>query len=226
MSDFPLGRREPTDWLHLEKFALTADTIPATPTPVVLGIPWYSNFDTSVRKDNRWWIGLSDNWGSIRGGHAICVEHGSKGDVWQWRIFYNQDRNSCVGFSESRMMSLLNRSRYDADWLYDEALKIDEWPGEADEGTSVRAGGQILLTRGHRRPGGTESLADGISAYRWAKTVDDVHAALKNPRADARGAVPLLNSWGPSYPERVWLPDAGLERLLAENGEAMLVTDR
>ncbi|MEU4674690.1 hypothetical protein AB0F91_43780 [Amycolatopsis sp. NPDC023774] len=38
----------------------------------------------------------------------------------------------------------------------------------------------------------------GIQAFRWAKTVDDVHAVLGNPRADELGTVPLLNSWARS----------------------------
>lgn len=226
----PLGRKEPTDYQHFALYPLTVETTPDSPVPVVLGINWYEGFDSPVRKDNRWYIGLGSDWGGIRGGHAICVEHGWKGDVWQWRLFYNQTRNSCVGFSESRMMSLLNRVKYDADWLYDEALKVDEWPGEADEGTSLRAGGNVLVNQGHRKwhaeGDEPEAQADGISVYRWAQSVAEVHAALKNPRADTRGAVPLLNSWGTAYPQRVWLPDDALQRLLSENGEALIPTDR
>ena len=41
----PLGRRTPTDWRHYEKFPLTAATTPATPTPVAIGVNWYTEFD-------------------------------------------------------------------------------------------------------------------------------------------------------------------------------------
>jgi hypothetical protein len=43
--------------------------------------------------------------------------------------------------------------------------------------------------------------------------------------SDRRQAVKLKNSWGASYPE-VWVPYSVLERLLSEDGEASMVTDR
>jgi 2-haloalkanoic acid dehalogenase type II len=68
--------------------------------------------------------------------------------------------------------------------------------------------------------------AEGIKAFRWAKSVDDVHSVLANPRADELGAVPLLNSWGPGYPHRTYLPDAVLAKLIDEEGEIAVPTDR
>jgi hypothetical protein len=52
--------------------------------PFVLGIDWYSNFDSPVWGDfgvggNRWWIGRGD-LGRIRGGHAICG-FGARDDI-------------------------------------------------------------------------------------------------------------------------------------------------
>ena len=139
------------------------------------------------------------------------------------------------------MMSLLNRKRYDARWLWDWAKETDEWPetnpGD-DEGTSVRAACDILRSRGHvpggrlrgaqlqaARPGGA-SAAEGITVYRWAKTVDEVHGVLKSPANDHAGAVRILNSWGRGYPHRVWMPDETLQRLIDEDGEVALITDR
>ena len=53
---------------------------------------------------------------------------------------------ACVGFGISRLASHLNRKLYDGFWLYHEAQKIDEWPGEDYDGTSVRAGLDILAS--------------------------------------------------------------------------------
>jgi hypothetical protein len=53
--------------------------------------------------------------------------------------------------------------------LYYEAQKVDEWAGEAYDGTSVRAGAKILKAKGY------------ISSYRWAdpsNPVDDIVRAL------------------------------------------------
>jgi hypothetical protein len=44
--------------------------------------------------------------------------------------------------------------------------------------------------------------------------------------SDKRQAFGLCNTWGYSYPLLVWLPYSSVERLLNENGEAGIVTDR
>ena len=151
----PLGRRAPTDWRHYEKYPLTAATTPTAPTPVAIGVNWYEDFDTPVQKGSRSWIGLnSKQLGKVRGGHCVCLEPGDQlngngevvrllQDSQSWWDFYDQGREgACVGFGCSRMMSLLNRKRYDARWLWDWAKSTDEWPetnpGD-DQGTSVRA---------------------------------------------------------------------------------------
>ena len=237
-SDDPrLGRLPPPDWRHVEKYPLRGLAAAERPSrvPVVLGINWYAGFDRPERLGNgtryaSWWIGRGD-LGRLRGGHAICAEFGGSGDTAAWYRFYDQGvEGACVGYAWSRAMTLLNRRRYDAEWLYRMAQKSDEWPGEAYAGTSVRAAADVLSTAGHRRLRAArvdpERPEDGISVYRWATTVEQVHEALGDAYADRIGAVPLLNSWGGKYPQRVWLPDETLARLLREDGEATIPTDR
>src|SRR6185436_1026541 len=135
----------------------------------------------------------------------------SEQDINSWYSFYDQGQEgACVGFGSSRMMSLLNRRRYDARWLWNQAKRIDEWPetnpGD-DNGTSVKAAMDILRTRGHVRDGGTAVLeGEGIAANRWATRVDQVVGALQSPANERMGAVRVLNSWGGSWPHRVWMP--------------------
>lgn len=234
----PLGAKFPKDRSYMEKYPLTADTLPSVAQPCVLGIPWYSKFDVPV-KDNwqRWWIGrTTNNLGYVRGGHAICVQPGDASalDWFFWWRFYDQGaEGACVGFSLSRALSLMNRSTYDASWLYHRAQATDEFDDTPPaEGTSVNAGCGVLLKEGARRRLSDGSfappaLASGIKAYRWAKSVDDIHAVLKHPTADKLGAVPLLNSWGTAYPRKVWIPDATLDRIVfQEYGECAVLTDR
>ena len=232
--DKGLGWKVPEDRSYLDKWKLTAATLPSTAQPCVLGVPWYSNFMNPKFDGTRWWIGRG-NLGYVAGGHAICVQPGDASalDLWLWWKFYDQgEEGACVGFSLSRALSLMNRSRYHARWLYQEAQKIDEWPETPpEEGTSVNAGCDILINRGHRRlKDGVflpESIYSGIKAYRWAKSVDEIHSVLRHPVADRLGAVPLLNSWGTSYPRKVWLPDEVLDRIVFyENGECAVLTDR
>ena len=224
---------------YLAKYPLTADTIPSTETPVVIGIPWYSNFDSPQRDtlSLRYWIGRG-KLGFVRGGHAICLKPYNLTDKTGYWRFYNQgEEGACVGFSLSRAMSLLNVEYYDARWLYKEAQLIDSWEETPpEEGTDIDAGCRILFNRGHRlvriKAGGernvfSEELLRGINAYRWASSVDDIHAALKNPVADKLGAIPLLNSWGLDYPHVVYMPDETADRVIfQEYGEAAVLTDR
>lgn len=250
-----LGRRIPTDWEHYEKYPLTADTAPVSPVPVTIGVNWYTSFDRPVKKGNAYWIGLDPkNLGSVRGGHCVCLEPGDELDAAgkvtrslqdsnSWWDFYNQGaEGACVGFGSSRVMTLLNRKRYDPRWLWDWAKKTDEYPDTKpgdDNGTSVRAAMGILKGFGHvpwkpsyegatfqARDAEPSVAAEGINAYRWAKTVSEVQSVLQSPANDRMGAVRVLNSWGRDYPHRVWMPYATLQRLIDEDGEVALVTDR
>lgn len=231
-----LGWRPEEDRSYLDKYPLTMETIPSIAQPCVLGIPWYSGFDRPKQDGpfpwSRWWMGRGD-LGYVRGGHAICVLPGTSKDQWNWWYFYDQgSEGACVGFSLSRAVSLMNRYMYDGRWLYKQAQLIDEWsdtpPGE---GTSVRAGCDILVTRGHKRIKGEmtypEDIGAGISKYRWATSVDDIHNVLKSPDADRLGAIAVLNSWGRAYPRKVWIPDETIDRIVfQEGGECAVLTDR
>lgn len=244
--DQRLGRLIPDDWEHVDKYPLSSlseDLIPKR-VPVVIGVNWYREFDTP-QKDNRF---FGDYWikgplTRIRGGHCVCLEPGGYLDSYAWYNFYDQkNEGACVGFGWSRAMSILNRTRYSAWWLWDRAKEIDQWsdtnPGDSN-GTSVRAAGKILAGKGHvpwvntmtghsvtARDGYSSKLSEGILKYRWATSVDDIHRVLGNPKADKLGALPILNSWGKGYPRRVWFPDSVIDRLMREDGEFSIPTDR
>lgn len=102
----------------------------------------------------------------------------------QYRTLYDQGQEgACVGYSQSWMMSILNRKKYHAPWLYREAQLLDEWAETPpEEGTSLRAGFDVLRTRGHRQVWGAairqEIAVHGIAANRWATTVQEVLEAL------------------------------------------------
>jgi len=200
-----------------------------------------------------------------------------------YHVFYDQgDEGACVGFGESILMSILNRKKYEARWLYNEARLIDEWPDTPPaDGTSLRAGFDILRTKGHARYYAGRSRAaemdEGIvDVNRWLTSVDQIRTAisegfavvlgvnwyngfyhpvakatglrgraeawLDEPLAwgsiagghcicaplasDRRQAIGWLNSWGTSYPWPTWVSYSALERLLGEQGEAAIVTDK
>jgi hypothetical protein len=232
----PLGREVPDDWEHVERYPLTATTTPEKPVPLVGGFNWYPEFDAPVRdtvnRQRQWWVRMPGPGSRPRGGHCICFPPENLVDPAAWWDFYDQLREGkCVGEGGSRMMSLLNRKRYDPTWLWNRAKEVDEWdwtnPGD-DNGTSVRAAMDVLRLEGHKpwRGAGHVKPEEGISANRWATSVDDALNALRSPKYEKLGAVPFLNSWGRSYPHKTLMPLEVLARLLDEYGELALVTDR
>lgn len=61
--------------------------------------------------------------------------------------------NGCVGYSTFKFLTsepvvVPDKLRITEDEIYLEARRNDEWPGEADEGTSVRAGLEVLRAHG------------------------------------------------------------------------------
>jgi len=123
-------------------------------------------------------------------------------------------------------MTLLNRRRYQALWLYHQAQLRDEWTDTPpEEGTSVRAAGNVLANVGHLRFRASEpQLEDGIQVYRWATSMEDVVRTLDYPAGTTH--VPMLNSWGRDYPHVVWMELELLDGLRHEDGEVAVPTDR
>jgi len=212
-----LSRLVPDDWQHVEKYPLSAvsSTVPKK-VPVVLGINWYTEMDHPKKdaKSGDYFLVGAKKLTKIRGGHCVCLEPGGQPDKDAWWKFYDQGaEGACVGFGWSRCMTILNGGEhYAARWLWDRAKETDEWP-ETEPGDDARATC-------------TAARSDGIVRYRWATSVDQVHLMLQNGKANRLGAVPVLNSWGTNYPHRVWMPDDVLARLIKEDGEVAIPTDR
>lgn len=132
--------------------------------------------------------------------------------------------------------------------LYSQAQLVDEWPGEDYDGTSVRAGAKVLTTQKRlseylwawdaetlkrfvleRGPAviGINWYATMFAPIRGGFLIIDGplvggHALLVLGYSTRQRAFRLLNSWGIGWGEkgRVWLRDADMQRLIAEDGEA------
>ena len=173
----------------------------------------------------------------------------------EWPCFEYLDQGNvgaCVGFSCEHDIAadpvMLPVSHNHAMQIYKEAQRIDPWPGEDYEGTSVLAGVKTLKAMGY------------ISEYRWAFSIDDVldtlanygpvifginwysgmfypnAAGVINPSGSLAGGhailgvgynhehqlVHLHNSWGQGWGRGgdCWISVANLTRLLNERGEA------
>lgn len=234
----PLGRREPTDYRHVELFPIRT-LVPAEQprmVPVEVGFVWWPEYDEPYQGADRRWRVRPTAGRNPRGGHAFCFKPRTVEHPVSWWIFYDQGRpgaavdpSGCVGFSLSQHQSLNNRLRYDGGWLYLHTKMNDEWPGIDYEGTSVRAGferlrveGHVQVIAGHDRPVNTKH---GISAYRWLRSGDEAATILGYP---GRDEIPFVNTWGHSgYPHVTWFPVSEFDRQLNEwGGEAGVATDR
>jgi len=238
-----LGLKPPADDNHLRRYSLSAETMPSIPTPVGLGSEWYGSWFDPYRDSNdiRWLVkpGLEnkpDQWGAVAGGHAYTLKPAAVRDDLGWWEWYDQQRNDCTAYSASRMMSLLNRQRYYAPPVYDDTLTHDEWQGEADQGTSVRATMDTIRDKGmwRLRRGFVvgPNPADGIAANRWCRNVYDLAYCLDPESQGARilrqGWAHMLNSWGYNYPHLVRVQLEVIEYVIFASGwgDATLVTDR
>jgi hypothetical protein len=102
------------------------------------------------------------------------------------RSFYDQkDNNACTGFSASWMMSIYNcvpQQKYDALWLYHAGQINDGDPytdPASDNGGYVWAVFWALQHLGHKKMReANPDIRDGIISYYWARSADDVRAAI------------------------------------------------
>ncbi len=159
---------------------------------------------------------------------------------YQYRARMDQGQEgACVGYALSWAMSILNRRYYDARELYRAAQRHDEWEGDADgetgpkyEGTSVRAGCDVLRDMGHRHLYRNHSrdwdLHHGIERNEWARTAEEVRACI------ARGVPVVLGiDWTTNFSNPVqkgrewWIGEGDLGRV--QGGHAICayaVSDR
>lgn len=170
------------------------------------------------------------------------------------------ETNQCVGYSHTHWLEdgpvLHERATppvVNPSLVYHEAQKIDEWPGEDYEGTSVRAGAKVLRNLGF------------ISEFRWAMTAQEIavavltigpvvfgsawtygmftpdvdgrirptggvaggHAYLLNGYDSRTGLFRIKNSWGRSWGinGHAYIHIDDVERLLQDDGEACLALE-
>jgi hypothetical protein len=242
-----LGRNVPPDFDHVAKYPLTALPVEARPkhVPVAIGVNWYDSFDTPIQEADGTVrlpdVAKGEQLGNIRGGHCFCLEPAPDPalpnhelDIRAFYAFYDQGQEgACEGFGHARVLSLVYGRTFDAFWLYDDARRAEGSFPEG-EGATNRGVLQALVKWGIHYQDGTHALRSAwqakapgrypvVKAYRWATTAQDVLATLGVTNGDPD----LLNSWGPGgYPERVKMPAATLDRLLQEEGEADVITER
>ncbi len=181
--------------------------------------------------------------------------------VWAQPQRFDQGQTPrCVGFSLAQELSADPVSVACSDWtgpnIYALAQKLDEWPGEGYDGTSLLAGLKALQQYGY------------VGEYRWAATVEDVlnslsqigpvimagpwlsgmftpdsqgyvnvtgtsgsigHCYLLGAVDAAQGDTTLRQTWGPNWSVLGWdakLRAESIRQLLAMGTQAAIITTR
>lgn len=184
---------------------------------------------------------------------TLAVTQLPRSYTWSCPLVLDQgSEGSCVGHAWAHEIAARPitwpSSSYLARLIYREAQKIDPWPGEGYEGTSVLAGVKIAASLGHykeyRWAFGLDDLilalgykgpaVLGINWYQGFYTPDSAgriwptgsvvggHAILANGVNMPKRLIRLHNSWGPGWGinGEAFISFDDLSRLLSEGGEA------
>ena len=229
-----LGRLVPADWRHVERYPYAA-VAPATPAAVerTLALPGYrARYDQASEGAC---VGFASSW------MMSIVNRRFYDAPWLWNSakavddWPDTNPGDDRGTSVRAAMDVLRaqghvrifRGRAAPPSLA-EGIAENRWATTVDEvRTSVAAGTPVVLGchwyRNFDAPqhdGGAWWIGRGDLG-----TVRAGHAVCIYRASDRHQAVGIVNSWGRRYPP-VLMPYATLERLLGEQGEAALVTDR
>src|SRR3989304_2937942 len=111
---------------------------------------------------------------------------------WRTGIILDQaNLPHCVGYAWQQWLMtspIRQAKRLDPAQIYGEAQREDEWPGEAYEGTSVRAGAKILQRWGY------------IGSYLWASHITEIRDWLLT-----MGPVVLGTNWYANMFDGCWI---------------------
>ena len=231
----PLGRRVPTDWAHVERHPLAI----ASPDLVehTLSMPRWAHdfydqgaegacvgFGSSQmmsilnhrRYDARWlWNAakMIDEWPDTNPGddngtsvRAAMDVLRTQGHVRETAAGHDEPVNPADGIAANR-------------W----ATSVDDVRATIKLGVPVTIG--VNWYTAFDRP----ALSRGdyyVAQVGTLGTIRGGHCVCVIAASDRRQAVAFTNSWGTDYPRKVFLPYPILARLLHEDGEATVVTDR
>ena len=233
--ELPLGRLEPTDWIHVVRYPLTAAAIDAAPTTAerVLPLPRYRVVYDQGREGAC--VAFASSW-------LMSIFNRRRYDpIWLWNRAKEVDEwpqtnpGDGKGTSVRAAMDVLRGQGHCRVYrgatqpcTQRDGILENRWATTVDGVRASIAGGTPVVLGVNWYVNFDRPVQKGID---WWIGEGDLgvrrggHAVCLYRVSDRRQAVGLVNNWGTRYP-LPWLPYATLDRLLREYGEATLVTDR
>lgn len=244
-----LGRRVPTDWDHVRRFPLRAmqpTTVATVERKLDINTDWRTKYDQGVEGacvgfaasltmsilnrhfyDARWLYitaQLADDWPDTppEEGTSVRAAMDVLRKVGHRRRVYRQGSDPTAGASyvpDIRHGILENR------W----ARHVDELRTSIANGVPAVLG--INWYSAFDTPEETRRWYGLRRAEYWIGRTGSLghirggHAITAYAASDTREAFGLCNSWGPRYP-LAWVPYGVVQRLINEDGEATVITDR
>jgi hypothetical protein len=233
-----LGRRVPPDWRHVEQFALRCmDNLPKAPAHVEFQFAppdrlrpiynqgqegacvgfsssWMMSILNGHQYDPRWlWNEAKkiDEWPDTNPGDDSGTSVRAAMDILRGvghvQVVNGQDLppDPAEGVANNRWATQTSDVRLAIGAMHVPCVIGCNWHSNFD--TPKQFNGEWWIGRGKL---GSIRGGHAICIFGWS---------------DSRKAVRLVNSWGTGYPD-VWLPRTTLARLLKEEGECTMVTDR
>lgn len=244
--DKGLGRRVPNDWLHTTRYPLRA-VAPETVATVEQVIrlprgarPWYDQGDRNgcvgACLSQLSSVNNSSPYGFRRYDWRWLWDRAKEIDPWgDTNPGDNNGTALSAGFDVLRRVGHVRVFRGEGKPPDpEEGVAENRWARSVDEIRTALAAGIVVAagTNWYRQMGEPEERERGEW---WVKDGDlgmlnGGHAYLLAGASDRRQALFTPNSWGADWPMQgepgAWIPYRVFERLLSEDGEAGVVTDR
>lgn len=236
MSDRPLGRRPPPDFVHIQKYGLALPT-PATVERVLALPPYRVQYDQGREGAC---VGYGSSW-------AMSMYHRGAGRSfprfdprWLWNEakivddFPETNPGDDNGTTVRAAFDVLRAQgdrrivrRVDGPPDLQYGVKANRWATSTDDVRAAIASGRPVVVgmNWYRDFDSPEKVGSEWWIGRGdLGSIRGGHCVSIYGASDKRQAVKMVNNWGPSYP-LVFLPYDVLQRLLNEDGEAAVIAD-
>ena len=230
-----LGRRVPQDWNHVERYPYSAVLSGTTPrVERSLPLPAYRRAYDQASEGAC--VGFASSWlmsiFNRRAYDARWLWNEAK-QIDQWAFTNPGDDNGTSVRAAMDVLRTLGHSRVHGGRTHAPALSegilTNRWATTVDEvRTSIADGNPVVLGCNWYVNFDQPKLDGGSRHWIGRGNLGSVragHAVCVYRASDRMQAVGIVNNWGTRYP-LVMMPYETLGRLLDEQGEATLVTDR